>query len=134
MTQPNPQSKTPEPNQDESLVAAIEGNFEGMAKSDLILTIKMLTNGRKIWMDEANAMKTQRDEARALLHEKNITANTFMNQVKKLQAEIEALKKDKEMLDWLESVRQGKIVPPEEYPGDVPLRTAITAAQGKSNE
>ena len=35
---------------------------------------------------------------------------------------------DTEMLDWLEDVRCGVITPPDEYPGDLPLRIAIRNA------
>lgn len=44
--------------QDKSLIAAIEGDFSGMAHSDLVLTCKMLTNGRAQWRQEAEGLRT----------------------------------------------------------------------------
>ena len=38
--------------QEDSLVAAIEGNFKSMSHSDLVLTCEMLTRGREAWKKE----------------------------------------------------------------------------------
>lgn len=40
----------------DSLVAAIEGNLNGMAHGDLVLTCKMLERGRATWRKEAEAL------------------------------------------------------------------------------
>ena len=46
----------------ESLVAAIEGNLNGMAHGDLVLTCKMLERGRATWRKEAEAFKATLSE------------------------------------------------------------------------
>jgi len=40
-----------------SLVAAIDGNYEGMSHADLVLTCKMLLNGRQAWKEEAEELR-----------------------------------------------------------------------------
>lgn len=138
--------------QEQSLVAAIEGNDAGMSHADLVATAQMLRNGRKRWMDEANQLRaerdlavkeanrrdekwkqgiqeecgvklafdiphqeqreptlgefirklrTERDELKTLLVYKDETATTFMNQVKKLQPELQ-----RKQEWWEETARQ----------------------------
>lgn len=41
----------------DSLVAAIEGNYAGMAHSDLVMTCQMLERGRAAWRADAERMK-----------------------------------------------------------------------------
>lgn len=48
-----------EPTKEQSLLSAIEGNFEGMAQVDLVLTCKMLTRGREAWRKEADSLKSK---------------------------------------------------------------------------
>ena len=45
------------PGSADSLVAAIDGNLNGMAHGDLVLTCQMLERGRAIWRKEAEALK-----------------------------------------------------------------------------
>lgn len=59
-TMNKPQTPTP----DDSLVAAIEGDFKGMRHSDLVLTCEMLTRGREAWRKECEQAQRERDEAR----------------------------------------------------------------------
>ena len=43
--------------QEDSLVAAIEGDLNGMAHGDLVLTCQMLKRGRETWRKEAESLK-----------------------------------------------------------------------------
>jgi hypothetical protein len=52
-----------------SLVAAIEGNYSGMTKSDLVLTCKMLINGREAWRKECEELKARLEQPGCLLAE-----------------------------------------------------------------
>lgn len=45
------------PKAEASLVAALEGNLNGMAHSDLVLTCQMLERGRATWRKEAEDLK-----------------------------------------------------------------------------
>jgi hypothetical protein len=47
------------PTQVESLLAALEGNLEGMRHSDLVSTCRMLGRGREIWRKECEAEKAK---------------------------------------------------------------------------
>ena len=40
----------------DSLVAALEGNYEGMSHADLVLTCNMLHKGRETWRKEVEAL------------------------------------------------------------------------------
>lgn len=44
---------------EDSLVAAIEGNYSKMAHADLVLTCQMLTRGRAAWRKEAEDAKKE---------------------------------------------------------------------------
>lgn len=46
-----------DPNQEESLLSAIEGNDDGMNKSDLILTVQLLRRGRARAQKECAELK-----------------------------------------------------------------------------
>jgi len=50
-----------------SLVAAIEGNYSGMSKADLVLTCNMLLKGREAWRKEYDSLKARLDNASCLL-------------------------------------------------------------------
>jgi hypothetical protein len=65
---------------EESLIAAIQDNYEGMAKSDLILTLRMVQRGRARWEAEATALQS------------------------KLSAALDAVKRRDVILEWLTNV------------------------------
>ncbi len=52
---------------EDSLVSAIEGNFSGMAHSDLVLTCEMLTRGRAAWQKECEDAHAVLDDPECLI-------------------------------------------------------------------
>lgn len=60
-------NETKSETQDQSLIAAIEGNWSGMSKEDLISTCQMLTRGRDVWRKEAEQTQSELTAAKAEL-------------------------------------------------------------------
>jgi hypothetical protein len=46
-----------ETTKEESLIAAIDGNLNGMSHSDLVLTCQMLERGRAAWRKESEQLR-----------------------------------------------------------------------------
>ncbi len=58
-----PMIKSKDITKEDSLIAAIEGSYEGMSHSDLVLTCKMLARGRAHWQSEAEQLRAQLQQA-----------------------------------------------------------------------
>ena len=83
--------------EEDSLIAAIDGNDAGMSKDDLVLTVQMLRNGRKLWMDEAHQLRGERDTLIAAFDflgvpKSELTTKLVIAKVHELKAELERVK------------------------------------------
>lgn len=64
-----------EPTNDETLIAAIEGDYSGMNRESLILTCKMLYRGRERWREEAELANKR---LKAILESANRTMCAYL--------------------------------------------------------
>lgn len=84
--------------QGDSLIAAIEGNFAGMSKDDLIATCEMLTSGRASWRKDAEQYQRELIAAQQTVSQLCIDISSIREQHQREWDEFDRNENDAEML------------------------------------